>query len=100
MTMPINQETHPSKTFARTIGTIMATAVILSATIECRSQSREINTALSQLQSKQISVSELDWSLLNLNVRRAYEKHDEYTPQPVVYNRRLQRFKTEFWVEP
>jgi hypothetical protein len=37
---------------------------------------------------------------LDLNVRRAYEKHDDYTPQPVVYNRRLQRFKTGFYVPP
>jgi hypothetical protein len=37
---------------------------------------------------------------LDVNIIRAYEKHDDYTPQPVAYNRRLQRFKTGFFVPP
>src|SRR3989442_23686 len=101
MSMPMNQINRSPKTLALSVGTIMAAAVILfHATTECRSQSREINMALSQLQSKQISISELDWNLLDLNIRRAYEKHDDYTPQPVEYNRRLQRFRTSFYVPP
>ena len=97
----MNQTKSPPKTFALSVGTVIAAAVILLQTsVDCRSQSREISSILSPLQSKQISVSELDWDLLDLNIRRAYLKHDDYAPQPVVYNRRLQRFKTGFYVPP
>jgi len=88
-------------TLVRFVGPVMAAAVILlNTSVECRSQSPEISSVLSQRQSKQTSLSELDWDLLDLNIRRAYEKHDDYSAQPVVYNRHQQRFRTGFYVSP
>ncbi len=66
--------------------------------LECRSQSPEISNTLSTLHRKQISISDLDWQLINLNVSRAYEKNDDYSAQPVVYDNRRQRFTTRFFV--
>jgi hypothetical protein len=95
------KQTNYPRMLALSVGTIIAAGIILFHTAaESRAQSREISNTLSQLQSKQISISELDWRLLELNVTRAYEKHDDYTPQPISYNRRLQRFKTGFYVPP
>lgn len=88
------------KLLAHYIGMMMLVAVILLQAVECRSQSREISNALSELQSKRISVTELDWELLNLNVVRAYEKHDDYSARPLVFDSRRQRFKTSFYVAP
>ena len=89
-----------AKILAPYIGTVMLVAVILLQTVECRSQSREISNVLSELQSKRISVTELDWELLNLNIMRAYEKHDDYSARPIVFDSRRQRFKTSFYVAP
>ncbi len=97
MTQPIT----PAKILGRSAGTLIVAAVILLyPTLECRSQSREISNALSELQSKRISITELDWELLNLNISRAYEKHDDYSAQRVFFDSRRQRFKTSFYVPP
>jgi hypothetical protein len=82
--------------FIRRLMPVMMFSLFL--TLECRSQSPGISNTLSTLQQKQISISELDWQLINLNVRRAYEKNEDDSAQPVVYNDRRQRFTTGFFV--
>ena len=74
--------------------------VILSfcPTLECRTQSAGIRNAISSSQSRHISINELDWQLINLNVRRAYEEHDDYSAEPVAYGDRRQPFTTSFYV--
>src|ERR1700682_2935462 len=72
--------------------------LLFCPTLECRSQSAGIRSAISSLQSKQIPISELEWQLINVNVRRAYEKHEDYSAAPVTYDKRRQRFKTRFFV--
>jgi hypothetical protein len=88
------------KLLTRCIGMMMLVAVILLVAVESRSQSREISNALSELQSKRISVTELDWELLGLKIVRAYEKHEDYSARPIVFDSGRQRFKTSFYVAP
>ena len=43
-------------------------------------------------------ISEFEWQLINLNVRRAYLKHEDYSATPVTYDNRRQRFTTGFFL--
>ena len=87
-----------ARTIFRFALTVAPSVLLLYPTLECRTQSLGIPSAISSLQAKQITITELEWQLMNLNVRRAYEKHDDYSAAPIVYENRLQRFSTRFLV--